>query len=140
MTSRPVPQPTPETAPFWAATVAGRLSIQKCRACGEHIFYPRLVCTACMSDALDWVDCSGRGTVYAFTVVERAPGAFADMVPYVVALIDLQEGPRMMSWVRVDNVEDVHIGMPVSVIFDPLSETVALPVFVPAPAAGNAGA
>lgn len=131
-TNRPTPVPTPETAPFWAASVEGRLSIQCCRSCGTHIFYPRLVCPSCMSEDLDWITCSGRGAVYSFTVVKRAPPAFADMVPYVVALVELEEGPRMMSWVRTADIDGVHIGMPVMVAFDAVSEDVALPVFVPA--------
>lgn len=131
-TNRPIPLPTPETAPFWAATVEGRLSVQCCRACGTHIFYPRLVCPSCMSDELDWITCTGRGLVYSFTIVRRAPPAFADRVPYVVALIELEEGPRMMSWVRTPDVDGVRIGMPVVVDFEAVSEDVALPVFVPA--------
>lgn len=130
--ARPLPEPTPETEPFWAAAREGRLTVQRCGDCGEHVFYPRLVCPACLSEALEWRTCSGRATVYACTVVERAPAAFADRVPYVVALVELEEGPRMMSWIRTDDPHAVRIGMPLQVEFEPASETIAQPVFVPA--------
>lgn len=125
------PLPSPETAPFWAATLEGRLSIQCCRDCGEYVFYPRLVCPSCMSDQLDWKDVTGVGSVYSFTVVERAPAAYKDMVPYVVALIELDEGPRMMSWVKTSDPSSVKIDMRVRVSFEKPSEHGALPVFEP---------
>ena len=129
--NRPVPKPTPETEPFWSATLEGRLRLQQCRDCGEYIFYPRLVCPHCLSDALEWRDCSGRGVVYSYTVVERAPAAFAEDAPYVVALVELAEGPRMMSWIRLEDVDAVSIGMPVTVDFERVSDEAALPVFRP---------
>ncbi len=127
---RPVPVPTPETEPYWAAARQGQLVIQRCGDCGEHCFYPRLVCPACMSDALRWVPCSGRATVYSWTEVRRAPGAFADDVPYVVGLVELEEGPRMLTWIRSERPEAVRIGMGVKVAFEPVSDDITLPVFV----------
>lgn len=129
-TSRPIPQPTPDTAPFWSATLEGQLSIQQCRACGKYVFYPRLLCPACLSSDLNWMVASGRGTVYSYTVVQRAPAAFASLVPYVVGLIELDEGPRLMSWIKTD-VHSVRIGMRVKVTFQRESDAVALPIFVP---------
>jgi uncharacterized OB-fold protein len=130
MTAKPLPIPDSDTRQFWTAASQGRLSIQRCEDCGTHVFYPRLVCPHCCSDRLAWKDASGKGRVYSYTVVERSPGAFKDMVPYVVALVDLDEGVRMMSRIRTDDPYSVRIGMPVEVEFDPVSEDVALPVFV----------
>ena len=114
MAERPYPEPDPETRHFWDAVAAGRLDIQRCRACGQHVFYPRgAVCPHCGGLGLDWVRASGRGTVHSFTVVHRAPPEFVAEAPYVVALVDLEEGPRMMS--RLLGVEPaaVVVSMPV---------------------------
>jgi uncharacterized protein len=132
MTTRPVPLPDPETKVFWDSARAERLSIQRCADCGVHQFYPRLVCHACLSDRLDWVPASGHGTIYSFTVVERAPGAFRDLVPYAVALVDLDEGVRMMTRVRTERPHDLRIGQRVEVCFEDLTEDIALPLFAPA--------
>jgi uncharacterized OB-fold protein len=120
---RPYPEPDPETRHFWDALAAGRLDIQRCRSCARHVFYPRAsVCPHCGGLGLDWVTATGRGNVHTFTVVHRAPPGFASEAPYVVALIDLEEGPRMMS--RLLGVEPaaVAVGMPVelSISGDPL--------------------
>lgn len=108
----PYPQPDDVTQPFWDALAEGSLRIQRCRSCERHVFYPRSVCPWCMSAHLDWVDSSGHGTIYSYTVVHRAPPGFAD-APYVVALVELAEGPRMMT--RVIDVEpgSVEIGQKV---------------------------
>ena len=114
MAERPYPEPDPETRPFWAAVAAGRLDIQRCTACGRHVFYPRgSVCPHCGALALEWVTAAGRGVLHSFTVVHRAPPELAAEAPYVVALIDLEEGPRMMS--RLVGVEPaaVAVGMAV---------------------------
>jgi uncharacterized OB-fold protein len=88
----------------------GAFELQKCSGCGKHVFYPRVVCPHCGSDRLDWVAASGAGVVYSTTVVRRKPEAGGD---YNVALVDLAEGPRMMS--RVVGIEPaaVRIGMKV---------------------------
>ena len=127
----PLPVTDGDTMPFWEGTRRGELRIQRCRACGRHVFYPRAVCPFCMSDELDWVRASGRGVVYSFTVVHRAPEEFQHQVPYVVALVDLEEGPRLMT--RIVDVEPhaVHIGMPVEVTFRPVTEEIVLPCFRP---------
>jgi uncharacterized protein len=89
---------------------AGEFRIQRCRACGAHVFYPRLVCTGCGSTALDWVAPSGRGAVYAVSVVNRSKDKGDS---YNVVLVDLAEGPRMMGHVVGLPPEAVHIGMQV---------------------------
>ncbi len=94
-----------------AALAEGRFLVQKCDDCGQHIYFPREVCPHCGSDAVQFISPSGQGTVYAVTTVRRKP---ADGGDYNVSLIDLDEGPRLMS--RVDNLkpDDVKIGQRVS--------------------------
>lgn len=115
---RPLPEADPETAPFWEAIGSGRFQIQRCQACGRHVFYPRLVCPHCGGGPLEWVPASGRASVHSYTVVHRAPPAFAGDVPYVVALVDLEEGPRMMTRLLGIEPGDVEIGMPVRVAIE----------------------
>ena len=96
MATRPLPEPTPVTAPFWEACKAHLLLLQQCETCGHIQFYPRSLCTACMSDDLRWRPARGRGTVYSYSTVHRAllPG-FEEDLPYVVAMIELEEGVRL---------------------------------------------
>jgi len=96
--SKLVPVPTRETQPYWDGCKNHELHIQKCAACSHYQFYPRLYCTVCMSEKVEWVKALGRGKVLSFTIVYRpVTQAFAADVPYVVALITLDEGPQMMS-------------------------------------------
>jgi uncharacterized OB-fold protein len=89
--------PNAETKPFWDGISAGELRLQRCSDCGRAVFYPRVVCPYCFSDQLSWFTASGTGTVYSCTVAHRAFGEFAGQAPYTIALIDLVEGPRMLS-------------------------------------------
>lgn len=132
---RPLPTPDAETAPYWAGAAEGKLLIQRCGACGRHRFYPRLLCPHCMSDATDWVEASGRGEVYSFTVVQRAAAAFKEKLPFVVVIVELEEGVRMMSELLTDDPDGVRIGQAVSVTFEKASDEITLPKFVPADAA-----
>ncbi len=131
--TKPVPIPTIETQPYWQGCNEGRLLIQHCKPCGRFQFYPRLVCTQCAAIALDWVDASGRGTVRSFTVIRRAVSpAFEADVPYVVALIQLDEGPTMMANLIACDPEVVVIGLKVAVTFERRSAHLMLPQFLPA--------
>ena len=131
--SKPIPVPTRETQPYWDGCKQHELRIQQCTACGHSQFYPRLYCTACMSERVEWVKASGRGTVLSFTIVYRpVTQAFAADVPYVVALITLDEGPQLMSNVVGCAPETVHIGMPVEVTFEDWTEEISVPKFKPA--------
>ncbi|TAM88835.1 MAG: Zn-ribbon domain-containing OB-fold protein [Candidimonas sp.] len=130
-TTRPIPVPTPETQPFWKAARDGYLLLQRCASCKRFVFYPRLVCPHCLGEELAWTRCSGHATVYSFTRVERAPAAFKQEAPYVVALVDLAEGVRMLTRIKTETPEAVHIGMRVRAEFEPVSDTLSLPVFVP---------
>ena len=130
--AKSAPEPTSETQPYWDGCKNHELRIQKCTACGHYQFYPRIYCTACMSDAVEWVKASGRGTVLSCTTVYRpVTKAFADDVPYVVALITLDEGPQMMSNVVGCAPEAVKIGMPVEVTFEDWTEEISVLKFKP---------
>jgi len=109
--TKPVPAPDPVSAAFWGAAAEGRLLIQRCPSCGSRQFYPRAICTTCGTDP-EWEEASGRGTVYTFTVI-RQQGAepFKGEVPYVVAMIALEEGPMMMGSVTGCSPDDVSIGL-----------------------------
>ncbi len=129
---KPVPVPTAETKEYWAGCKRHELLIQRCRACGRFQFYPRAICANCLSDDVDWVKSSGNGTVYTYSVVHRAPSkAFAAEAPYTTAIVELEEGVRMMTNVVGCPPDAVHIGMPVTVVFDDINEEIALPKFRP---------
>lgn len=128
--TKPLPEITEENREFWEGARNGELRMQKCRACG-HIRYPvALVCPKCLSADNDWTPLSGRGTVFSYVVFHQVYNAgFRDDVPYNVALIQLEEGPRLFSnVVDVANTE-VKVGDAVEVTFDPVTPTVTLPRF-----------
>jgi uncharacterized protein len=129
--SRLIPSPSRLTAPYWNAASRGELLLQRCRACDRHQFYPRDACTNCGSTELQWVQASGRGTIYSYTVFHRPPHPAFDRLPLVVALVDLEEGPRMTTNIVGCDVGEIRIGMPVLVEFEQLTEDVGLPVFGP---------
>lgn len=132
--SKPLPQPDPVTQPFWDSVKAHAMSIQRCNACQRHVFYPRMHCPYCFGRALAWVPVSGRGVVHAFTIVHyHADPTFRADAPYVVALIELDEGVRMMSNLA-DVTPDPHhvrVGMLVEVTYDDVTPEMTLPKFRP---------
>lgn len=129
-TEKPLPVIDHDSAPYWEAAREGRLDIPLCGDCGKHHFYPRAICPYCHSDNLSFDTVSGRGEVHTFTIARRPAGpAFADDVPYVVALIELEEGPRMMSRIQTDDPEKVRIGAKVEVTFVKGSDEVTFPYF-----------
>ena len=116
-----LPNPTvnADSAPYWEGARDNKLLLQRCSDCGTLRFFPRYLCTECGSDNTDWVEAAGRGTVHSFTVVHRAAfPEFQAQTPYVVALIDLEEGPRMMTNIVGDDALDVEIGDAVTVAFE----------------------
>ncbi len=134
---RPLPRfPEPDTEPFWEATKRHELTYQVCNSSGEVVFYPRRYCLECGGDDLSWRTSKGEGTVYTYSVVmqSRHP-AFADIGPYAVAYVDLDEGFRIMTnIVGIDNpVTDITCGMRVKVRWEDQGEgEVSLPMFEPA--------
>jgi uncharacterized OB-fold protein len=126
----PAPDVAAELTQFWAATSEGRLLIPRCTACGKSFWYPRPICPLCHSTAIDWEEASGRAIVYTFSIVRRGLGVYAD-APYVLAYVDLAEGPRIMTNIVDCDVESVAIGQPVQLVFHRTSEGTALPRFRP---------
>jgi uncharacterized OB-fold protein len=129
---RPVPAGDPVSDAYWAAAAEGRLLLQHCPSCGTWQFYPRALCTSCGGDTA-WEDASGRGTVHTFTVIrQQGARAFRDDVPYVVAMVALDEGPMMMGNVTGCAPEDVTIGMAVRAYAVDAAEGVGVPFWEPA--------
>ena len=115
----PAPITNADSKPYWEAAAREELLLRRCTACGKLHFPPRHLCPKCWSDALEWTKSTGQGVVYSFTVMHRAPmPAFAKRVPYVVALIDLDEGPRMMANILGEDALSTAIGDRVSVCFE----------------------
>lgn len=129
---KPAPVVNPWARPFWEAARQEKLILQKCRDCDTHVFYPRIACPQCFSEALEWVEASGKGKVYTYTVVENnAPSAFLNDMPYVVAVIRLDEGVQMLSNVVECDPKEVQCEMPVEVTFEKINEECTLPKFRP---------
>jgi uncharacterized OB-fold protein len=135
---RPLPQPiTPEARPYWDGLKQERLMLPKCGDCGHVFWYPRVLCPRCHSRQIAWVQSSGQGSLYAFEIAHQSFNrAMKIPRPYVLAMIQLTEGPRMLS--NLINVEPdpsaVKIGMPVEVVFTKLTDDVTIPLFQPASA------
>jgi uncharacterized OB-fold protein len=139
--NKPIPPMNPWAEPFWAGTREGKLLIQKCADCGKHVFYPRLVCPSCFSERLDWIEASGRGTVYSHTLVQNnPPSAFIEDLPFTIAIVELEEGVRMMTNVVECDPESVYCDMPVEVTFERLTDEITLPKFKPLAKGGTARA
>ena len=129
---RPAPEVTGHAAPFWAAAQEGRLVVQRCTACGQHQHYPRPWCTNCLSEAVEFVESSGTGTIYTFTVIRRAPlPAFAARVPYVLAYVDLDEGVRLVTNIVDCDPDTVRIGQRVHARFETIDDDHAVVLFAP---------
>ncbi len=119
-----------EAAHFFAAAAEGRLELQRCSACGKAWFFPRPACVACGAERFVWFAASGRGRVHSYSIVHRAPSPeFGARVPYVVALVDLEEGARMMANVVGQGALEVAIGDAVEVTFEARGEGRRLPQF-----------
>lgn len=130
--AKPVPQATAETEAYWEGCRGGELRLQCCSDCGHVQFPPRRFCSRCLAALPPFERASGRGRVRSFSVVRHPiSSAFADEVPFVVALIELAEGPTMMAGIRGCAIEEVAIGMPVEVEFEERSEAIHLPYFHP---------
>ena len=132
MTARFEPKASDEATTFWDATREQRFVLPWCTACDTGIWYPRLVCPGCLGTAIEWREISGAATVYACSIHWKpGTGRTADEGPYVVALVDLEEGVRMMTNVVECPPTDVEVGMPARLAWEPLSDGRHLPVFRP---------
>jgi hypothetical protein len=131
MPERPLPLfPEPDTEPFWAATAGHRLTYQVCAQCGQVVFHPRRHCTGCTRGEPEWRESAGRGTVYTFTVIRqhRQP-FFAGRIPYVLGMIDLDEGFRMLAEIEADP-DTVHVNQRVAVAWED-HPGLSVPIFRP---------
>jgi len=129
--TRILPRPTALSQPYWDGSREGSLRLQCCDDCAQFQFYPRLICSHCGGANLTWQSSSGKGQIASFTVVRKGISA-AYPAPYIVALVDLEEGPRMMSGLVDVAPDSVKIGDPVEVTFAEWSDTISMPVFRPA--------
>jgi uncharacterized OB-fold protein len=133
---RMLPQPSTESQPFWDALVRRELLIQKCGSCGRFWFPPSNRCQHCWSEQYEWTPVSGRGRLYSFTVFRRAYAAeLADQLPYVVGVVALEEGPRLITNIVGCEPGNVRVDMAVEVVFDDLTDGVVLHAFRPREAA-----
>ncbi len=128
--ARPVPVATPETAHFWEGTARGELLLQRCRACATTYFPPQVFCPACSSDDVVVVRAAGSGTLYSYVITYLAAPGFE--APFVLAVVELDEGPRLLTnLVDVEpDPETLVLDTPVEVVFEPVGDVV-LPRFRP---------
>ena len=125
------PRVTPETERFWEATKDEKLLVRRCEDCGDAHHYPRSRCPFCFSANVEWTEASGDGTVYTYTVTHQNGEPYDEATPYVLAYVELDEGPRMMTNVVGVEPDDVYVGQEVTVVFDETEDGYALPRFTP---------
>ena len=127
-----LPIPDAETEAFWRGTKEGKFLLRHCNVCGRDHFYPRHYCPFCWSEDCEWRPAHGRGRVYSYTVIHHneAP-PFNEMLPYIVALIELDENVRVTSNVVECTPDMIHVGMPVEVVYERVTDDVTLPKFRP---------
>lgn len=126
------PRPTSETEEYWAGCRQHELRIQLCNDCRQHQFYPRIICSHCSSRDVKWVTASGDAELVSYSICHHpVSAAYKEDLPYVIALVQLAEGPTMMSRVVQCPLDEIAVGMALSVEFDDWSEEVSLPVFRP---------
>jgi uncharacterized OB-fold protein len=131
---RPIVSPSPDGAAFWDAAKRGEFKLPFCRSCRTHFFYPRSTCPHCGSRELDWVQESGRGKLYSFCIHHHTSiRELREAVPFITALVDLEEGPRMMTYLVGMEPDPALIkcGIPLEVTFIESGNEYALPVFRP---------
>jgi uncharacterized OB-fold protein len=129
---KPVPRPSPESTHYWQAAREHRLELPRCNACGKHWFPPSQSCPHCLAADFAWTPVSGIGKVFSFVTYHRVyHPAFAQDVPYVVALVELAEGPRLLTNIVGVPPEAIVCDMPVKVVFDDFEDGVSVPKFAP---------
>jgi uncharacterized OB-fold protein len=129
---KPIPRPAPESAPYWEAAKQHKFQVPHCNACGQYWFPPSASCPHCLSTDFAFTEVSGRGKVFSFVTFHRVyHPAFEQEVPYVVALVELEEGPRLLTNIVGVPVDKVVCDMPVKVVFDDVGDGVSVPKFTP---------
>ncbi len=130
--SKPLPLPSPESEPFWAGARDHKLLMQKCASCGEFWFPPGTICPHCGAQEFSWAETSGRGRVFTFVTFQRLYNkAWDGELPYVVAIVELEEGPRMLTGLTGIDAAEVVCDLAVRVVFDDVTPEVTLPKFTP---------
>ena len=128
---RALPAPDNVSRHYWQSAAEGRLVVQRCTSCDVYQFYPRALCASCAGET-EWVDASGRGTLYTFTVIrQNRSEAFAALSPYAVGIVELEEGVRMMSNIVECDVEELEVGMALEVLILKAADDVGLPFWRP---------
>ncbi|MGI8552407.1 MAG: Zn-ribbon domain-containing OB-fold protein [Dehalococcoidia bacterium] len=132
--AKPLPVPTPETEPFWEGLRRHELRIQRCQDCHKAYFYPRPFCPSCFSENVEWFVASGRAKLHTYTIPYRTHPSFQREAPFVLAVAELEEGPRMATnlvGVEPDPAK-LPVDMPIEIVFDDVTDTITLPKFRPA--------
>lgn len=131
---KPIPIPSPETEFFWEKVRQHELWIQRCKDCNHPYFYPRPLCPRCLSRNVEWFKASGRGTLYSYMINHRPAPGFEEEAPYAIAIVQLEEGPRMMTnIVGIENTpEKLVLDMPLEVTFEDVLPDVTIPKWKPA--------
>ena len=129
----PIPKPTPESRPYWEAAKQRRLVFQACDDCGLRYFYPRPLCPGCLSRRVQWVTASGRAVLHTFVINHRPPRNYPVPPPIVIGMVELEEGPRMMSHIVgvPPDPAALHCEMPLEVVFEDITDEITLPKFRP---------
>jgi len=133
--NKPVPVPQQESDVYWEKAKQHELWLRQCNSCGEAYFYPRDISPCCFSKDTKWVQASGNASLFTYAIVHRAPHpGYADEVPFVTAIVELEEGPKMPTSIVIDDPtpEKLQVGMALKVVFEDITDTIALPKFVPA--------
>lgn len=117
---------------FWEGCQNEKLMIQRCEDCDTSIFYPRIICPHCMSDRVQWVESAGKGKIYSYTVARKHPDPrIREQGPFIIALVTLTEGVRMMTNIINVDINEVACEMPVEVVFEKVNEQLTIPKFQP---------
>ena len=131
---KPIPVPQGESDYYWEKTKEEELWLRKCNECQQAYFYPRDISPCCFSKDTTWIQASGKARLFTYGIVHRAPHAgFAEDVPFVTAIVKLEEGPKMPTNIVMDNPtpEKLQIDMPLEVVFESVSDGISLPKFKP---------
>lgn len=130
-----LPRPTPETQPYWDGAREGRLMLPWCEDCAMPHFHPRAICPHCGGARLAWRQASGRGRLHTYVINHKPAKGFEDRAPYVIAVVELKEGPRLLTNIEIEDPtpEKLRIDMELVVDFRRVTESVTLPVFRPVP-------
>ena len=132
---KPIPSPQGESDLYWQKAKEGELWLRKCNDCGNAYFYPRDISPCCFSRDTTWIQASGKATLFTYGIVQRAPlPGFVEDVPFVTAIVELEEGPTMPTNIVMDDPtpEKLQVGMSLEVVFEDITDTIALPKFKPA--------